>query len=144
MSAESSYIPSTAEEYWDDLQVAVIVPTQAVAGQLSIVRLDLPNPDKVPPTPNTFIPTRLVVNFEVRKADDQTLVQQFSPPMVLRVGFNEEELAAAAEGQELKLAFWDGSRWVVFTKEKHHLELHSTFAIALIRHWGDPTMAVGR
>jgi hypothetical protein len=88
--------------------------------------------------------TRPVINFHVAEDDGTTLVHRFSPPMVLRVGITQAELDLVAEGDELKLAYWDGSRWVVFTKEEHQFELHSEWAIALIRHWGDPGVGWGR
>lgn len=143
MTARSGEVYRAVEALWKDVGVVVTVPTQAIPRSLSIVRLELPKPEEVPATPNEFIPTRLVVNFQVEE-EDGSVVQQFSPPMVLRLEFSDRELAAAADGQELKLGVWNGTRWVVFTKKKHQLEMHSRFAIALIRHWGDATMGVGR
>lgn len=143
MRAESGTVYLAVETYFEEENVVVTVPTQAVRRVLSIVLLD-PDPNELPATPNVFEPTRRVINFEVRESDGEALVQKFSPPMVLQVGIGEDELGLVAAGYELKLAYWDGSRWVVFTKEEHQLEFHSDFAIVLVRHWGDATVGWGR
>jgi hypothetical protein len=91
-----------------------------------------------------FEKTRAVINFHVTEDDGCTIVDRFNPPLVLRVEITETELQQIEAGVDLKLAFWEGSRWVLFTKEKHHFQLHSDFALALIQHWGDPGVAWGR
>lgn len=121
----------------------VTIPHQVVARPL---RIGDPQdfPTNTPPTPGVFEPTRCVINFQVTEDDGSTVVHHFAPPMVLRVEITEAEFEQVAEGHELKLGFWDETRWVPFTKEKHHFTLHSHFAIALIRHWGDPCVSWGR
>jgi hypothetical protein len=137
-------IELTVEKHFEDKGVWVVVPTQARARPLRIVELDDSDLADMPATPNVFGPDRVVISFQVEEEGNGCPVDGFSPPMVLMVEFAEQDLDLVKQGHELKLAFWDGSRWVVFTKEKHQLEMHSRFAIALIRHWGDPTVGAGR
>jgi hypothetical protein len=134
----------TEERYFDTEKVRVIVPHQVVARPLLISDpMDFP-PDP-PNTPGVFIKTVWAINFQVTEDDGEgTIVHRFNPPLVLRVEIPPSEIARALAGEDLKLAFWEGSRWLPFTKEKHHFQIHSDFALALIRHWGDPPVAWGR
>jgi hypothetical protein len=133
----------TVERHFEEEKVWVTVPMQANARAL-LISDPLEFPEDTPATPGVFELTRPVINFQVTEDDESTLVHNFSPPMVLRVQITEAEFLQVAAGYELKLGFWDGTRWVPFTKEKHHFELHAHFAIALIRHWGDPGVGWGR
>jgi hypothetical protein len=132
------------ERYYPDEDVWVTIPTQAKARILIISDpLEIKPLDDTPATPNVFEPFRTVINFQVEE-EDGTVVHRFSPPIILRVAFTDEDLAQVGEGKEFGMAFWDGSRWVPFTKEKHHFQLHSRFAVAVIRDWGDPSVSLGR
>lgn len=133
----------TVERYFENEKVRVTIPHQAVARPL-IISDPMEFPPDPPPTPGVFIKTQWAINFQVTEDDGSTIVHRFNPPLVLRVDIPPEEIERALAGEDLKLAFWEGSRWLPFTKEKHHFQLHSEFAIALIRHWGDPPVAWGR
>jgi hypothetical protein len=141
MSKGESHV---TERYFPSEDVWVTVPTQARARTLVISEsLGIKPLADTPATPNVFEPIRTVINFEVRE-EDGTVVHRLSPPMILRVAFTEQDLEQVGEGNELGMAFWDGSRWVPFTKEEHHFQLHSRFAVAVIREWGDPSVGLGR
>jgi hypothetical protein len=133
----------TVERYFAAEGVLVTIPNQAVARAL-LISDPQAWPADAEDTPGVFELTRPVINFHVTENDGSTIVHHFNPPLVLRVEITEAELEQVAAGHDLKLGFWDGSRWVLFTKEKHHFQIHSQFALALIRHWGDPGVGWGR
>lgn len=123
----------------DGGDVWVTVPAQDSDGTLDIQQIDLPA--VMPGTPTVFEPSDIRINFQVLK--DGVTLQKFSPPMVLRVAITDTARERAAETGRLRLAFWDGSEWVLFTKRKHLFRLTPHFGIAVIRDWGDPAVAWG-
>jgi hypothetical protein len=138
-----SYVTHAVEKQFEygGMKVWVTVPTQADPRPLAIVASE---PEAWPETPTVFQPVELVINFEVREGPEESpgsVVHYFSPPLLLRV-----EIPPGLEPEvrrKLKLAFWRDNRWVPFTKEKHHFQMHSHFATAVIQDWGDPTVAWG-
>jgi hypothetical protein len=120
--------------------VWVTVPAQDSGGALEIQQIT-----ELPPgmrgTPTVFEPCDIRINFQVLKGGSP--VQKFSPPMVLRVAITDQARARAADTGRLRLAYWDGSEWVLFTKRKHLFHLTPEYGIAVIRDWGDPAVAWG-
>lgn len=143
MRGIGSSTPHTVDRYYEEEKVLVTIPTQARPRPL-LISDPLEFPADTEDTPGVFVLTRPVINFQVTEDDGSTVVHHFNPPLVLRVEITEAEKQQVAEGHDLKLAFWDGSRWALFTEEKHHFQIHSHFAFALIWHWGDPGLGWGR
>jgi hypothetical protein len=130
-----------------DEDVWVTVPPQESEHELLLESPEL-NGDDMPETPTVFTPSDIRINFQVREREEGdgsgSLVQKFSPPMVLRVGITDlAKQAAQSKNRRLQLAFWDGSEWVPFTREKHLFRLTPKYGIAVIRDWGDPPVAWG-
>ncbi len=73
----------------------------------------------------------------------------FDPPIELDVAYVTLELYEAVRtARPLKLGYWDGNQWVVFTYEQHLYELLSPVDGAvgkvMISSWaGDPPIAWG-
>jgi hypothetical protein len=130
------------DEVYEDVGVWVTVPRQEKGQLLQIQRLELPDEAETPETPTVFKPIDRLINFQVVGQDGRP-VQRFSPPMVLRVRITEAARNWAAQSGQLRLAFWDGVKWVPFTKRKHLFHLTSDHGLAVIRDWGDPAVAWG-
>jgi hypothetical protein len=130
------------DEAYEDVGVWVTVPRQEDGKLLKIQRDPLPDEGETPETPTVFNPIDRRINFQV-VGEDGYPVQRFSPPMVLRVGITQAARDRATQSGQLRLAFWDGAKWVPFTKRKHFFHLTSKYGIAVIRDWGDPAVAWG-
>lgn len=98
-----------------------------------------------------FKPIRVVFNFQVVDEDNpQTILTEFDPKFELRVRYTPaDSRAAQAVNKPLALAYWDGSTWVKFTREKHEFRLEPDaqgsggFGVAMIGSWGDPNIVWG-
>jgi hypothetical protein len=95
-----------------------------------------------------FQPARLVANIAL---EDETspgeYLSQLDEPFELRIRYTPADMKQAKSG--LKLAFWDGTEWVVFTKEKHNFELQPDsqgggYGVVQLSRWGDPNIAWGK
>jgi hypothetical protein len=88
-----------------------------------------------------FLPSRLVINFEIVDASTGELLTYFDPPIRLRVALTEEE----QRYPELALGFWDEvvGRWVAFGDSKHSFFLEGGFGYATLTGWGDRRIAAG-
>ena len=130
---------------------AVRVLEQKVKKKIKIERLSRDPLDKMKPKPGGFKPGRVVLNFQVVDEDEPSKVlTTFDPPFELRVRYTDADLQRAQDaGKPLELAFWNGSEWITFTKEKHQFKLEPDGrgsggeGVAMISHWGDPNIAWG-
>jgi hypothetical protein len=132
------------DEAYDEEGVWVTVPRQANGRLVRIERKTLP--EDTPGTPTVFEPKDIRINFQVWEQLDggsSQILQKLNPPMVLRVAITDKARDWAAQSGQLRLAFWDGSEWVLFTKRKHLFHLTPNHGIAVIRDWGDPAVAWG-
>lgn len=95
-------------------------------------------------------PIRTIINLVLHDRDDpENYLTEFDPPFEIQVRYTADDLREAnTRGSELKLAFWNGSDWILFTQEKHNFELHPNadpstggIATAKISSWGDPPIA---
>ncbi len=138
-------------EDWPDEGVAVDVPPQKSRVRVRKVKLPLLT-ERDMPARGDFRPGRLVINFELVDDDaPDTVLTEFDPPFELRVRYTQADLdRAAAANRPLRLAFWDGSDWVVFTPEKHGFELQPDekpgrggIGFARIARWSDPAVGWG-
>lgn len=136
---------------FDQEGVTVTLPDQA--RRRKAISLPVDPVAKMPANPGGFQPHRVVINVAVVDEDKpDEYLQEMDPPFELRVRYTRGDLEKAQKsGGELKLAFWDGSQWVVFTQEKHRFELQPAdqgegggFGVAYISHWGDPNIGWGK
>ncbi len=101
------------------------------------------------PGTTQFKPIRAVANIAVINKDTGQYVTDFDPPIKLDVGYITQDLfEAALVARNLKLAYWDGTTWVLFDPVANNFSLlpPSTGAIGevYISNWiGDPPVAWG-
>ena len=148
---------------YPDKGVTVIVPWQ---GRAVIVQSMPSVPlDQLKSERDAFKPGGLLMNPEVLDArHPETVLTTFEPPMEIQVKFpnaaieNARQLVRKQKQNEkyepttdevvaaLQLGFWDGARWVQFTKEKHKLRFLTTAGIVgvvSLSKWGDPPIGWG-
>lgn len=114
-----------------------------------------------------FKPARFVINVEVVDANDpMTILTDFDPAFEIQVKYTSYDLkrleqakmayklaggTMGGKGEPVfQLGFWNGRRWVLFTKEKHNYRIVPNippdtggFEVVDISQWGDPLMAHG-
>ncbi|HTP09190.1 MAG TPA: hypothetical protein VMP08_13130 [Anaerolineae bacterium] len=111
---------------------------------------------------NDFTPAELVINVEVVDANDEhTVLSDFDPPLELEFKFpaslikNAREIAARQQiviksaddfVAVIKVGFWNGTRWVLFTPEKHNFRIQGSETMGYVgkvnlKKWGDPPVA---
>jgi hypothetical protein len=134
---------------WPEKGVSILVPAQE--NGVTVIGVERDMPRSIPDRPN-FHPSRLVINFELEEAGKPgAVLMEFRPPLQLRVLYTQDDLDRAMKAERpLKLAFWDGEHWVLFTREKHDFELQpfpetgtGGVGFARISHWGDPAVGWG-
>lgn len=133
-----------------DEGAAVIVPEQAK--KLRVVKRPLGKLEDMKSKTGRFKPWRVVFNFEMEDEDNPgTFVHEFEAPLELRIRYTPADKKKAEEaGQPLRLGFWDGSDWVVFTGEKHHFEQvedkgapSAGELVVQLSRWSDPPIGLG-
>lgn len=131
----------------------VVVKIPEHARRIRAVSLPVDRLDRMPAAPGGFQPSRVVVNIALEDEDRPgKYLEVIDPPFELRVRYTRGDLESAKKaGGELRLAFWDGSQWVVFTAEKHHFELQPSgnedgggYGVVLLSRWGDPNVSWGK
>lgn len=126
--------------------IRVTIPPQPVP--VTVIEKPLPPLSSMPGNPE-FTPIRLVANIAVEIAEDHKIVTSFNPPIEIDAAYLAPELFEAVRlTKPLKLAYWDGRAWVVFTQAAHQYELLSPVDGAvgkvIIAEWaGDPPIAWG-
>lgn len=128
--------------------VTVTIPDQGK--WVKVIDKPMPAPSSMPGNAN-FTPIRLLINLAVVDYDDENLVlSSFNPPIQIDVNYNSQDLwESARTNKRLKLAYWDGNTWVVFTEELNNFLLQppttGTVGEVNISSWaGDPPMSWGR
>lgn len=126
----------------------VTVPDQGK--WVSVIEKDMPPLSSMPGNAN-FTPIRLIVNLAVVDYNNlNSVITSFDPPIELELNYTNGVLGGFDPTEEaLKLAYWDGSTWVVFTKKDNYYTLlqSATGGVARLQisSWaGDPPMAWGR
>jgi hypothetical protein len=131
--------------------ITVLVPT---IGENEIVAIDKGSiPEVIPNQPPIFTRIRYIANIALYyKADVDHLhpITDFDPPIEIRVGYTiHDVMHSGCNIENLKLAYWDGSQWVVMNHDPMYEFLilrpdTAQVAEARIRHWaGDPPIAWG-
>jgi hypothetical protein len=79
----------------------------------------------VPPK-QEFSPNRVVINFKLFKKERNVISfpTEFDPPFTIEVRYNQEDLdAVGGDPNKLRLAYWDGEKWIEFTRDEHGYRL---------------------
>jgi hypothetical protein len=89
-----------------------------------------------------FLPSRLVINFEIVDANTGELLTDFDHPIRLQVALTEEEQTYP----DLALGFWHetAGQWVAFTTSKHGFTWDDRFGYATLSGWGDRRIGAGQ
>jgi hypothetical protein len=126
--------------------LSVIIPDQ---GRWVEVIIKDSMPASMPGNAN-FTPIRVIANIAVIDVDDPKVpLTSFNPPIELAAAYLSQDLHQAGQNnRQLKLAYWDGAQWVVFTPGAHQFVLlaPTTGAIGKVKisEWaGDPPIAWG-
>jgi hypothetical protein len=138
--------PQGPKEY-DLVDLKATVPDQG--RWVKVIEKPLPPLSRLPGTKD-FTPIRLIGNIAVVDYDDPNVVlTTFDPPIELSAVYHDMDLfEAARSNRRLKLGYWNGKRWVVFTTSQHgYLLMPPTRGgrgKAKIARWaGDPPIAWG-
>ncbi len=119
---------------------------------IDVINLGIPRDIDMNPTVY-FSAFRKVINLAVVEFNNPGVqLASFPPPIEIRVHYNEQDVAIAKGYQNLKLGFWNGVKWTLFTVEKHnfHLEPNGSvplnvegWGVVFIQNWADPTISWG-
>lgn len=132
--------------------MSLLVPEQAEP----IVPYQLPIPDDIPTITEEFRLIRFIANVALFSPEHieakyfKEPVQEFYPPLELRVGYHEGDLMQVECAIErLKLAYWDMTQWVIISNPEHEYQIlpFSTARVAEAKIWswlGDPALAWGK
>ena len=136
---------------FSDIGAKVTVPYQG--RKIRVNKLPLDSPEQLKSDKDDFEPGRLVFNFEVRDDSTGELLTEFDPPFELRVAYTAQDHARAkAKQQDPVLGFWDGSRWIAFTTQKHNFRLEPVdkskpelggHGVVTLSKWADPPISWG-
>lgn len=142
---------------FSDAFTTVVVPWQG--RPVSVVRAPMVPLDQMKGEGNDFTPAETVINVEIVDGKDQhTIVTDFDPAIEVEFKFPGtliEKASQLAARQEIKIAtaddltsviqigFWDGARWVLFTKAKHNYRIQGNASTGYVgkvdlKKWGDP------
>ena len=121
---------------------------------VSVVRLPYPPLDEMKSDQDAFTPRRVLLNPAIVGAKNrELLISEFNPPIELRIAYTFVDLKFA-QNQSLEhpqVGFWDGSKWVLFTVEKHDLRWVPArrgtkiagYAVVRLSNWSDPAIGMG-
>jgi len=139
--------PPQGHKVYPFVDLEIIVPDQS--RWVRVVEKPLPPLESMPGSKG-FNPLRLIGNIAIVDYDDpEQVVTTFDPPIELNAIYHDLDLYEAAHTtRTLKLAYWNGWRWVVFSTRTHHFELlppnDGGIGKAKIARWaGDPPVAWG-
>ncbi|MGD2158168.1 MAG: hypothetical protein PVG14_12175 [Anaerolineales bacterium] len=100
-----------------------------------------------PPNTRVFTLIREVVNIGFfKKSRPNVYEKSITPAIKLRVKYKQADMnEAKSRGQPLKLAWWNGKDWVIFTCKKSYSNSQnwSGHFDTEISDWGDPPIAWG-
>ena len=134
--------------------LTVLVPKQR-ENELVVMDLGSFLPKNLQTRTENFTLIRIIANMAVfNKADFENRkmepVKTFDPPIEIRVAYNfYDVMESNSDIRQLKLAFWDGSQWVILSDPAHEYQIlpPSTAQVAEAKIWswtGDPPLAWGR
>lgn len=127
--------------------------TVFVPKELDLIPFEEKMPDRIERETKNFQMFRLVGNiafYGPKDIEHARPIKEFDPPIELRVGYNiEDVMKINCDLESLKLAYWDGSDWVIISEPEYdyHILPPSTAQVAEVKisKWvGDPPIAWGR
>jgi hypothetical protein len=127
--------------------------TAFVPDKLNVIPVEEKIPDRIVTDTEEFTMIRLVGNiafYDPKDIDHARPIKTFDPPIELRIGYNIEDLLKNhCDLDSLKLAYWDGSNWIIISDPayNYHILPPSTGQVAevTISKWiGDPPIGWGR
>jgi len=135
--------------------ITVLVAKQ---GENDVIAVDKGSlvPDTIPTITKKFTLIRLIGNFVILTQADydhgntMNPLKSFDPPLEIRVGYNFDDAMKCRGGyRKLKLAYWDGSEWVIISDAAHEYQIlppsTGQVAEARIHSWaGDPPLGWGK
>lgn len=135
--------------------VSVLVPEELDSEIVAVserIPHDIPDNTGEQGEPDSFERIRNIANIVLYERENfDTPVQNFSPPIEFRVHYNFYDLCKTGKCDitDLKLAYWDGEKWVIISDEAHEYQIFppSTAQVAEAKIWswvGDPTLAWGK
>jgi hypothetical protein len=140
--------PASVLKRFDPENVIVVLPGPAIQAE----KRPLPALKSMPAIPGEFQPFRRVINLKfVDPAQPEKVDFTFDPPVEIRIGYSSYDLRMSSNGTQLKLAYWNGARWIPFTIKENNFRLETGgpgkgggWGIVSIASWSDPTIAWGR
>lgn len=131
--------------------ITVLVPQQKGDQIVKVINGSLP--DNIPDQqdqPEKFKLIRYIANIALfSKTGIEDPVQTFDPPIEIRAGYSINDIMTSnCDYKQLKLAFWDGTKWVIFKESTHeyHILPPDTGLVAEAKIWswvGDPPIGWG-
>jgi hypothetical protein len=96
---------------------------------------------------NGFDPIRIIGNVDLLSENE--IPDEFDPPLEFRVPYTFYDERVAGYYTKLKLAYWDGNKWVIISDSAHEFMIFppstARFAEVKFTQWpGDPTLAWGK
>ena len=131
--------------------VEVIIPDQKKV-PVDVREVSAPSLEQTPPVHIGFHPFRIVIGLEYFDPTHENAgVGQFDPPLEVHIRYTAQDLAIATNARRaLRLGFWDGTRWLLFTESKHDFRLEPDQAPGTggwgkvkVKDWNDPPKAWG-
>ncbi len=135
---------------FSDEGAAVIVPEQGK--RLRVAKRPVGKLEDMKSKTGAFKPWRLVFNFEMEDEDNPgTFVSEFETPIELRIRYTRGDLQKAENAKKpLRIGFWDGSDWVVFSENKHLFKQVADSdtksggeLVVQLSRWSDPPIGIG-
>ncbi|MBW6466335.1 MAG: hypothetical protein K0B06_07530 [Brevefilum sp.] len=137
--------------------ITVFVPQQVPEiGEIVAIDKKALIPKDLPKKTDNFRLIRVVANIVLysKRDDDQydgaKPIKKFNPPLEIRVGYTIEDVVEnKGSFKKLKLAYWNGNKWVIFNNTEHEFHIlppdTGQVAEAKIKDWvGDPPIGWGR
>jgi len=133
-----------------DEGATVIVPDQPK--KMRAAKRPLGKLEEMKSKTGVFKPWRLVFNFEMEDEENPgEYVSEFDEPIELRIRYTRGDIEKAEKAsKQLRIGYWDGSDWVVFSEEKHRLmQVADSDAqsggelVVQLSSWSDPPIGIG-
>jgi hypothetical protein len=130
-------------EQFDFHGVTVLAPKQNNGNELMVVDMGSFLPKIDPTDKEDFKLIRHIANIVLfNKTDFENKrmkpLKEFDPPIKIRVGYTLfDVMECNGDIKQLKLAYWDGSRWVTISDPYHEYRIlpHSTAPVAEATIW---------
>ena len=140
-------IPPQGRRQYEFPGITVTIPDQG--HWVKAINKPVPPLSQMPGN-DEFRPIRVVTNVAIVDYNDESkILSAFDPPIQLDVKYATQDLFEASRvSRAIKLAYWNGSTWVVFTASDNQYQLHppttGNVGEVTIQSWiGDPPIAWG-